>query len=720
MSTQHINLQIDGMTCQACASRIEKVLNKKDFVANASVNFAGETAQVEYDDAQTTPEELMQIIQKTGYQAALKTSALPEMQPGNANLWRSHWRTWLLLILAAPFMLGMVGMLFGSHALMPPAWLQIALASIVQLWLAIPFYKSAIASVRGGLANMDVLVSIGTLAIYLYSIGMMLAGHPVHHVYFEAGVMVIAFVSLGKFLEERTKRGSLNSLGLMMQLTPRQVTVLRGTQWQPEKLENVQIGDTLRAVQGERIAADGVVLSGEAWADESHLTGESQPVYKTAGSKVLAGSILSGSVDYRAEQLGSNTLLGDMMNALSDAQGSKAPIARLADKTAAVFVPTVLSIAALTFIATWLFTGSATKALVHAVAVLVVACPCALGLATPAGIMAGMGVAVRHGVWFKNATAMEQAGHIDTVVLDKTGTLTQGKPDIAAIWTAPNISEDTLFQAAAAVEQHAAHPLAKAIVSHAAERGIAIPTATQPETEAGAGLQAQVDGIGLVKVGKPDFAHFRLPETITDDIWQIASLVAVSINGEAAGAFALADPLKPDSAEAIARLHAHGIGVYILSGDNAATVSHIAAQLGIDAAHAHGNQSPRSKADFIAQLKAQGRSVAMVGDGINDAPALALADVGFAVRGSTDIAEHSADAVLVRQSVNQLADGIFIARETLKNIKQNLFFAFIYNILGIPLAAFGLLTPVIAGAMMAMSSVSVLGNALRLKKFQAR
>ena len=720
MSTQHINLQIDGMTCQACASRIEKVLNKKDFVANASVNFAGETAQVEYDDAQTTPEELMQIIQKTGYQAALKTSALPEMQPENANLWRSHWRTWLLLILAAPFMLGMVGMLFGSHALMPPAWLQIALASIVQLWLAIPFYKSAIASVRGGLANMDVLVSIGTLAIYLYSIGMMLAGHPVHHVYFEAGVMVIAFVSLGKFLEERTKRGSLNSLGLMMQLTPRQVTVLRGTQWQPEKLENVQIGDTLRAVQGERIAADGVVLSGEAWADESHLTGESQPVYKTAGSKVLAGSILSGSVDYRAEQLGSNTLLGDMMNALSDAQGSKAPIARLADKTAAVFVPTVLSIAALTFIATWLFTGSATKALVHAVAVLVVACPCALGLATPAAIMAGMGVAVRHGVWFKHAAAMEQAGHIDTVVLDKTGTLTQGKPDIAAIWTAPNISEDTLFQAAAAVEQHAAHPLAKAIVSHAAERGIAIPTATQPETEAGAGLQAQVEGIGLVKVGKPDFTNFRLPETITDDIWQIASLVAVSINGAAAGAFALADPLKADSAEAIRRLHAHGIHVYILSGDNAATVSHIAAQLGIDAAHAHGNQSPRSKADFIAQLKAQGRSVAMVGDGINDAPALALADVGFAVRGSTDIAEHSADAVLVRQSVNQLADGIFIARETLKNIKQNLFFAFIYNILGIPLAAVGLLTPVIAGAMMAMSSVSVLGNALRLKKFQAR
>ena len=738
MSTQHINLQIDGMTCQACASRIEKVLNKKDFVANASVNFAGETAQVEYDDAQTTPEELMQIIQKTGYQAALKTSALPEMQPENANLWRSHWRTWLLLILAAPFMLGMVGMLFGSHALMPPAWLQIALASIVQLWLAVPFYKSAIASVRGGLANMDVLVSIGTLAIYLYSIGMMLAGHPVHHVYFEVGVMVIAFVSLGKFLEERTKRGSLNSLGLMMQLTPRQVTVLRGTQWQPEKLENVQIGDTLRAVQGERIAADGVVLSGEAWADESHLTGESQPVYKTAGSKVLAGSILSGSVDYRAEQLGSNTLLGDMMNALSDAQGSKAPIARLADKAAAVFVPTVLSIAALTFIATWLFTGSATKALVHAVAVLVVACPCALGLATPAAIMAGMGVAVRHGVWFKNAAAMEQAGHIDTVVLDKTGTLTQGKPDIAAIWTAPNISEDTLFQAAAAVEQHAAHPLAKAIVSHAAERGIAIPTATQPETEAGAGLQAQVDGIGLVKVGKPDFANldihaiwgdgqpeneqseFRqneqseLRQNNADDIWRIASLVAVSINGEAAGAFALADPLKPDSAEAIARLHAHGIGVYILSGDNTATVSHIAAQLGIDAAHAHGNQSPRSKADFIAQLKAQGRSVAMVGDGINDAPALAGATVGIAMGATgSDAAIESADVAFTGHDLGLIPQALRHARRGGRIINQNIVLSLAIITVLLPLAITGVLGLAAVVLVHEVAEVVVIANGLR-------
>ena len=325
MSDRQTNLQIDGMTCQACASRIEKVLNKKDFVQEASVNFAGETAQIRYDDSKTTPEELIKIIEKAGYRAAVKTAGAPETHPEH-----SHWRTWLLLALSAPFMLGMVGMLAGSHALMPPVWLQIAIASVVQFWLAVPFYKSAVASVKGGLANMDVLVSIGTLSIYLYSLGMVLAGGSVHHVYFEAGVMVIAFVSLGKYLEERTKRGSLNSLGMMVQLAPRQVSLLKDGVWQRAELKNVQIGDTLRAVQGERIAADGTVSAGEAWADESHLTGESRPVHKTVGSRVLAGSVVSGSVDYRADKLGADTLLGDMMAALAEAQGSKAPIARLA------------------------------------------------------------------------------------------------------------------------------------------------------------------------------------------------------------------------------------------------------------------------------------------------------------------------------------------------------------------------------------------------------
>lgn len=712
MATQHINFNIQGMTCQACANRIEKVLNKKEFVSEAVVNFAGETAQITFDDTQTNPDELIKIIEKTGFQAAVQTSLLPE-----TDSHESHWRVWTLLALSLPFWVGMIVMLGGSHALMPPLWLQIAISTVAQTYFALPFYKGAIASVRGGLANMDVLVSVGTLSIYLYSLGMALAGQA-HHVYFEAGVMVLAFVSLGKYLEAKTKRGSLNALGSLLQLTPRDVQILQNNQWQTVKIDQVKQGDILRCVQGGRIAADGEVVSGEGWADESHLTGESQPVYKTIGNKVLAGSILSGSLDYRAESLGSDTLLGDMVAALADAQGSKAPIARLADKVAAVFVPSVLAIALLTLVANWLIVGDFTAALVRAVAVLVVACPCALGLATPAAIMAGMGQAVQHGVWFKNAAALEMTGAVDTVILDKTGTLTQGKPDIAAIWTVDSFTENQLFEIAAAVEQYAAHPLANAIVQAAFAREIAPLNAENVNTVAGEGISANIDGLGDVKVGKLDFCGFRLPENLADNVWNIASLVAVSLNNQPVGAFALADPLKPDSLAAIQRLREHNIAVHILSGDNAATVAHIAQQLGLPENHAHGNQSPRQKAEFIQQLQQQGAKVAMAGDGINDAPALALADVGFAVRGSTDIAEQSADAVLMQQSVNQLASGLIVARATLSAIKQNLFFAFIYNALGIPFAAVGLLTPVLAGAMMALSSVSVLGNALRLKRMK--
>lgn len=711
MKTEHLNLRIQGMTCQACANRIEKVLNKKEFVKNCTVNFASETAQINFDNAQTSVDDLIKIIEKTGFQATLQTSLQPE------NNSETHWRVWILLTLSLPFWIGMVGMLLGLHALMPPLWLQITIATIVQTYFALPFYRGAIASLRSGVSNMDVLVSVGTLSIYLYSLSMVLIGYSGYHVYFEAGVMVLAFVSLGKYLEAKTKRGSLNALNSLLQLTPREVLVFRNNVWQTILLGQIKIGDVLRCVQGGRIAADGMVVSGEGWADESHLTGESQPVYKTVGNSVLAGSILSGSLDYRAEQLGEDTLLGDMVNALADAQGSKAPIARLADKVAAVFVPTVLMIAFLTLIFSWLITKSFDIALVHSVAVLVVACPCALGLATPAAIMAGMGQAVQHGVWFKNATALEIAGSIDTVVLDKTGTLTQGKPDIVDFWLADNVSEKQLLEIAYSVEQHASHPLANAIVQAALSREIMPLQVDSINTVAGEGISANITSLGEVKVGKLDFCNFRLPEDL-GEIWQIASLVAVSLNNQPIGAFALADPLKADSIDAVKRLQNHHIAVHILSGDNLATVSHIAMQLGLSIDCMHANQSPRQKAEFIEKLRQQGFKVAMVGDGINDAPALALADVGFAVRGSTDIAEQSADAVLVQQSVNQLADGLLIARATLRAIKQNLFFAFIYNALGIPFAAIGLLTPVLAGAMMAMSSISVLGNALRLKKMK--
>ena len=714
---QKVRFQIEGMTCQACASRIEKVLNKKDFVESAGVNFASEEAQVTFDDSKTSVADIAKIIEKTGYGAKEKTEdTLPQPEAEH----HIGWRLWLLFAINIPFLIGMTGMMIGRHDWMiPPVW-QFVLASIVQLWLAIPFYKSAWASIKGGLANMDVLVTIGTVSIYLYSVYMLFfsphAAHGMAHVYFEAGVMVIGFVSLGKFLEHRTKKSSLNSLGLLLKLTPTQVNVQRNGEWKQLPIDQVQIGDLIRANHGERIAADGIIESGSGWADESHLTGESNPEEKKAGGKVLAGALMTeGSVVYRATQLGSQTLLGDMMNALSEAQGSKAPIARVADKAAAVFVPAVVGIALLTFIATWLVKGDWMIALMHAVAVLVIACPCALGLATPAAIMVGMGKAVKHGIWFKDAAAMEEAAHVDAVVLDKTGTLTEGRPQVAAVYCVPDsgFDEDALYRIAAAIEQNAAHPLARAIVSAAQARSLEIPAAQNAQTVVGAGITAEVEGVGLVKAGKAGFAELTLPK-FSDGIWDIASIVAVSVDNKPIGAFALADALKADTTEAIGRLKKHGIDVYIMSGDNQGTVEYVAKQLGIT--HAFGNMSPRDKAAEVQKLKAAGKTVAMVGDGINDAPALAAANVSFAMKGGADVAEHTASATLMQHSVNQLADALLVSQATLKNIKQNLFFAFFYNILGIPLAALGFLNPVIAGAAMAASSVSVLSNALRLKR----
>lgn len=715
---QKVRFQIEGMTCQACASRIEKALNKKDFIETAGVNFASEEAQVTFDDSKTTVADLVKIIEKTGFGAKEKTDSLPAADSTEVHV---GWRLWLLLAVNIPFLIGMAGMMVGRHDWMMPAMWQFALASIVQLWLAIPFYKSAWAGIKAGLANMDVLVTIGTAAIYLYSVFMMFRhrgmGHDgMAHVYFEAGVMVVGFVSLGKFLEHRAKKSSLNSLSLMLKLTPAQVSVQRDGAWVSLPVDQVQIGDLIRVNHGERIAADGIVESGSGWADESHLTGESNPEMKQAGGKVLAGALITdGSITYRAAQLGSHTLLGDMMNALSEAQGSKAPIARAADKLAAVFVPVVVGIALLTFVLTWLIKGDWTTALMHAVAVLVIACPCALGLATPAAVMVGMGKAVKHGIWFKDAAAMEEAAHVDTVVLDKTGTLTEGRPRVAAVYLVPEggYGEDGLYRIAAAVEQNAAHPIANAIVAAALERNPNLPAAANAQTAVGAGIAADVEGVGTVKVGKAGYAGLVLPEGL-DNVWRIATIVAVSVNGQAVGAFALADTLKADSKQAIGRLKAHGIDVYMMSGDNQGVADYIAAQLGIT--RAYGNMSPRGKAAEVQKLRDAGKTVAMVGDGINDAPALAAANVSFAMKGGADVAEHTASATLMQHSVNQMVDALLVSRATLKNIKQNLFFAFFYNVLGIPLAALGFLSPVIAGAAMAMSSISVLGNALRLKR----
>jgi len=713
--SKKISIQIGGMTCQSCANRIEKVLNKKPFVQQAGVNFAAEEAQVVFDSTQANETQIIEIIHKTGFSAHIKQANELPIEEKNISI---PWRLIILWIINIPFLIGMLGMMSGSHNLMlPPIW-QFSLASIVQLWLAIPFYRGAIGSIRGGLANMDVLVSTGTLTIYLYSAFMLFyhTNHAMEHVYFESSVMVIGFVSLGKFLEDRTKKHSLNSLSMLLQLTPKKVTALRNDKWTEIALDQVNIGEIIRANQGERIAADGIIESGNGWCDESHLTGESRPEEKQSGGKVLAGAMVTeGSIIYQANQLGSQTLLGDMMNALSDAQGSKAPIARFADKVASVFVPAVLLISLVTFALTYVLTNDSVSSLIHAVSVLVIACPCALGLATPASIMVGLGKAVNAGVWFKDAAAMEGTAHVDTVVLDKTGTLTKGELEISALWQPQSAvySEDDLYRFAAAVEQQANHPIAKAIVQAAEQKMLEIPTALFSKMEVGQGIQAELEQVGTIKVGKPDYCGLILPKNL-EDIWQIASIVAVSINDEPIGAFALTDTLKNDSLHAIQRLQQQNIDVVIMSGDQQSVVDYIAKQLGIK--KAFGGLSPRDKAEQIQKLKALDHVVAMVGDGINDAPALAAANVSFAMKSGSDIAEQTASATLMQHSVNQLVDALFIARATLKNIKQNLFFALIYNILGIPLAAFGFLNPVIAGAAMAMSSISVLMNALRLKK----
>lgn len=730
----HLQLAIDGMTCQACASRIEKVLNKKPSVYEVSVNFAGETANVDYDPTQTTPEQVTEWVNKTGFVANLQAADSLFAQTGEDTATEYPWRLIGLWVCLLPFLVGMAGMLVGQGmAWMPPVWIQFILATIVQFGLALPFYKSAWASIKGGLANMDVLVVIGTVTIWAYSTYLWLthgdgtlssllqSGHGSGHgpaVYFEAGVMVIAFVRTGKYLEERTKKHSLNSIDLLLSLTPDEVE-----QQQPNgdfhnvALQDVQVGDILRAKQGSRVATDGTVIDGSGWCVESHLTGESVPLKKEEGDGLLAGALVeNGSLLYRVSAKGSDTKLGDMVQALSDAQGSKANLARLADRVTAIFVPVVVTIALITFGLTWWLTGMIDTALMHAVSVLVIACPCALGLATPAAIMAGMGVAARHGVWFKDAQSLEAAGNIDTVVLDKTGTLTIGKPAIVDnVMVDKSLAVDDVLQIAASVEAHASHPLATALINAATERNLPLMNVTDISVIKGAGIQANIEGLGLIKVGSAEFANLTLPK-LMPKVWQIASTVAISINDEPLGAFALADDLKDDTPQAIRALQDAGINVILMSGDKQSVVDHVAGQLGIE--QAYGKMSPRDKASQIALLQTAGHKVAMAGDGVNDAPAMATADASFAMFEGTDVAQHSASARLMGESLMHIDAAQKIANATVRNIKQNLFFAFIYNCLGIPLAAFGFLNPMIAAAAMALSSISVLMNALRLTRFK--
>lgn len=726
--TQEARYAITGMTCQACANRLEKVLNKNPSVDLAQVNFATETLNIRYHDADT--QDIQAWIKKTGFEGRLIDDApKPKQAPS------MPWRLIALWALSLPFWVGMIGMMVGSHALMPPVWVQFVLASVVQFYFGWVFYKGAWASIRGGLANMDVLVALGTSAIWAYSTYMWLTSDHGGHglVYFEASVMVIAFVSLGKYLEARTKQQSLNSLSMLMDLVPDTVQRKADDQWSAVSVKDIKVGDVLLARVGDRIGVDGVVTTGAGFTDEAHLTGESAALAKTAGDGVLAGSaVVDGGFEYRATATGGETALGDMVRALDEAQGTKADIARLADKVAGVFVPVVVGIALVVLFGNWAILGSFDEALMRAVSVLVIACPCALGLATPAAIMAGMGTAARYGVRFKDAPSLEMAGRIDTMVFDKTGTLTMGQPSIRATYLSDGVDGNDALGITASLEQHASHPLANALVKSALTQGLNLADVKNPTTVVGQGLMGEVAGVGMVKVGTPQFAGFdHFNEMIADptnaknvryigahdaNVWQIASIVAVSVNDIPLAAYALMDDIKENAKDAIDQLKQDGIDVIIMSGDHQGVVDDVAARLGITSAY--GKLSPRDKAQRINELKQESRTVAMVGDGVNDAPAMAEAQVSFSVHDASSIAKHTSSAELVGDSVTHAQHAQHIALATLNNIKQNLFFAFVYNCIGIVAAAFGLLNPIIAAAAMALSSISVLMNALRLKRLK--
>ena len=708
LTTNTEQFAITGMTCQSCASRIEKVLNKKPAIESATVNFATETLTVTYDADSTDADEVMAWVEKTGFHAT------PMTEHTTADT-QTPWGLMILWLLSLPFWVGMIGMMIGSHALMVPVWLQFVLASIVQLVFGARFYRGAWASIRGGIANMDVLVALGTTAIWAYSTYVWLTHpHAMHGVYFEASVMVIAFVRLGKFLEHRTKTQSLDSLGLLSKLIPNEVIKQVDGQWIKVGINSVQTGDVLLVNTGDKVAVDGVVLSGIGMADESHLTGESLLIQKTAKDTIYAGStLMDGSLTYQATATGAATQLGDMMTALKDAQGTKAHIARFADRVAAVFVPVVVAISILTFGANWMLGTGFDQALMRAVAVLVIACPCALGLATPAAIMAGMGAAARHGVWFKDAVSLESAGSIDTIIFDKTGTLTTGKPSVRQIALMDSdLDADTALQLTASIEQYASHPLADALIHAAKAANLSLLPADDIVSTTGQGLSGTIESVGRLTVGTPDF--IGIDDWVADEDWQDVSIVGLAIDGVPKAIFGLSDTLKPEAASIVHQIHQDGIQTVLLSGDRQSVVDEVAKSLGID--RAQGQMSPRDKLAAIETLKQQGHRVAMIGDGVNDAPAMAAANASFAVGGATDIARHSASARLLGDSLSHVYYAYTIARMTLTNIKQNFFFALVYNCIGIPLAAMGLLNPMMAAAAMALSSMSVLLNAMRLKR----
>ncbi|WP_025783308.1 heavy metal translocating P-type ATPase [Sporosarcina sp. D27] len=729
---EKVAFDISGMTCAACATKIEKRISKMDGVSKASVNFALETIAVEYDSKKVETTEMITAVKKMGYELIPEQASKDKMDHKEQEIKKQEKKFILSLILTIPLLWTMVAhfeflsFIYMPHILMNP-WVQLAFATPVQFIVGAQFYKGAFNSLRNKSANMDVLVALGTSAAYFYSLYLSIewmsngkVGSP--ELYFEASAVILTLIVLGKLFEVRAKGKTSQAIQKLLGLQAKTARVLRAGVEMELPIEEVIAGDTVLVKPGEKIPVDGEIIEGRSAIDESMVTGESIPVDKVAGDKVIGATInKNGSLQIKATKVGKDTALAQIVKVVEEAQGSKADIQRLADRISGIFVPVVVVIAVASFLI-WFFIvtpGDFRSALIPTISILVIACPCALGLATPTSIMAGSGRAAEMGLLFKGGEHLENTRSIDTVVLDKTGTVTKGQPALTDISVTAGFTEDEVLQLVATAENQSEHPLAQAIVLGVKEKGLSLLDVTDFEALPGYGIRAQVSGrevlVGTRKLMNEYKVAILDSNTAMEKLeseGKTAMLIAVDHN--LAGVVAVADTVKETSKEAIARMQALGLEVIMLTGDNQRTAEAIARQVGLSRVIAE--VLPEQKSEEIKKLQDQGKKVAMVGDGINDAPALAMANIGMAVGTGSDIAIETADITLMRGDLNSVADAIIMSRKTMRNIKQNLFFAFFYNTIGIPIAALGLLAPWVAGAAMAFSSVSVVLNALRLQK----
>ncbi len=723
---EQITLNIEGMTCAACSARIETNLNKLDGV-DATVNLTMNNANIRYDEEQTSVAELKEAIERLGYNVIEKTEINTlDYLDKSAELLRMKRKLIISVILALPLLYSMFAH-FGLGAIVPDIllnpWLQWTLATPVQFYIGFTFYKGAYFSLKNRYANMDVLIALGTSAAYFYSVYNVLSGND--HLYFETSAILITLVLLGKYLEALTRGQTYESIQKLFSLRPDVAYMERDNLIIEIPITDVRVGDTLIVRPGERVPLDGTITSGFSSIDESMISGESIPVDKKIGDEVIGGTINNfGSFQFTVTRVGEDTVLAQIIQAVADATGSKPEIQRLADRISNIFVPTVIGLALLTFLIHYIFVtlGDFERALLISISVLVISCPCALGLATPTSIMVGTGKAAEYGILFKNAETIENVNKITAVVFDKTGTLTKGTPQLTDYQLNP-AREQVLLQAILSVESYSEHPIGQAVVDGIREMDVKAVTVQNFAVLPGQGVRGTVNGaeynIGtraLMRDLSIDYSGYDVAADKLESQGKTVFMIAEGTTLQ--GIIAVSDTVKEDSQVAIERLQADNIEVYMLTGDNRVTAGEIARQVGISENNIIAEVLPVDKAKVITILQESGHYVAMVGDGINDAPALIAADVGIAIGSGTEIAIEASDITLIHGSIKGVLDAITVSKRTLRNIKQNLFASLIYNILGIPLAAIGLLSPIIAGVAMSLSSVSVVLNSLRLKQIK--